>query len=102
MSVTILSVGLVCSLIGGASRGYQRAKGIEPRDGPAGWLRPVVENSHLWDYVFLKTRGLRSSGNPRGEEHRLALLDAHDDPTIWSEHRQELLGLVSSRGFGPR
>lgn len=88
----------------GASRGYQRAQGIEPRDGPPGWLRPVVENSHLWDYVFLKTRGLRSSGNSQGEEHRLALLDAHDDPIIWSKHRQELLRLVSlarNRGAQP-
>jgi hypothetical protein len=65
----------------------------EQYDDAPGWLRPVVERSHLWDYVFLKTKGLRSGA--QRAERKLAVVRAYSDAAIWSEQRGQLTNLVT-------
>jgi hypothetical protein len=53
----------------------------------------VVERSHLWDYVFLKTKRLRSSA--QREERKGALLRPYRDAAIWSQQRGQLTNFVT-------
>jgi hypothetical protein len=65
----------------------------EQYDDTPTWLRPVVERSHLWDYVFLKTKRLRSSA--QREERKGALLRPYRDAAIWSQQRGQLTNFVT-------
>lgn len=65
----------------------------EQYDDVPGWVRPVVERSHLWDYVFLKTKRLRSGA--QREERKLTVVRAYRDAALWSRQQGQLTNLVT-------